>query len=800
MVSRHSIFFKLVVAFFLPPLILAAPAFFGAYAPLAGAVGAVPLAVLLLILSASGGFALACRFVFRGIQALSDFLGGAERSEGDLTQRMPVAGRDEIAVIARSHNVFTSQIHQIVFKLKNIVKRSNTIGRELADKAQDVALSLESIATDARSIAQRERDLNGRITTSREHVGEIRTAILKIVEQIESQAASVDQSSAAVEETIASIQSINRISQSKNELITTLNALANEGGDDMRETLSAMKEVASSVDLVQDLITVINDVAEKTNMLAMNAAIEAAHAGEHGRGFSVVADEIRALAEETAKNADEINANLSSMLKGIESSQELTEKTDRSIRQLIDGIKDMSDSLTEIIRGLSEMSGGTTEITNALTQLVGITEEVKDNSRVIGTKSDEIDGVMGKVIGISGESMQSMEAFTGKIEEIKASTGYISRAGAENADNISIVDQEVSRFKIIDTATLKSGDGQDLIQWNKKKKEIPPRPDKPRSLPEHEAAHWYDLEYAGWHTDKVNIPESPADGAEGKRVLLLESCDHPYHGAYKAGCAKLAASFGVRLETLNANYSPELQARQVDEAIRRKPDLIILTPTSVKESTDWFRKINERGIPVIGSNTTPNDEGFKYILGWTGPDDWGQFRLLAREFADFMDKAGAFAIVRHAKGNSNYFSRTHSILTELRKIAPDMECLAMESALKEDETRELVSTWLKKYGTTLKGLCCSDPGVSALGLCKAVREAGRDDIVVVSSGNSRVTQDLVKSGQIKAITFQSAEGDGALAMEMAIDWFNGIPIEPIRYLPMGLIKRDNVDAYYPAQW
>ena len=283
-------------------------------------------------------------------------------------------------------------------------------------------------------------------------------------------------------------------------------------------------------------------------------------------------------------------------------------------------------------------------------------------------------------------------------------------------------------------------------------------------------------------------------------MILLESCDHPYHGAYKAGCAKLAASFGVRLETLNANYSPELQARQVDEAIRRKPDLIILTPTSVKESTAWFKKINERGIPVIGSNMTPNDEGFKYILGWTGPDDWGQFRLLAREFADMMGKTGAFAIVRHAKGNSNYFSRTHSILTELKTIAPEMECLAMESALKEDETRELVSGWLKKYGTALKGLCFSDPGNGALGLCKAVSDAGRDDIIVVSSGNSLVTQDLVKSGQIRAITFQSAEGDGALAMEMAIDWFNGMAIEPIRYLPMGLIKRENVEAYYPAQW
>jgi hypothetical protein len=180
---------------------------------------------------------------------------------------------------------------------------------------------------------------------------------------------------------------------------------------------------------------------------------------------------------------------------------------------------------------------------------------------------EEIDGTMARVIGISEESTKGMEELAESVDSIRDSTDRIAAVGAENAENISIVEREVSRFRIVDASNLKAADGQDLIQWNKKPKNIPPRPNEPRALPETDRLHWYDLEYAGWKSEKVNLPESRADGSRGKRVVLLESCDHPYHVAYRAGCLKMAEQFGVRLSYLNAAYSTETQALQVDEAI-----------------------------------------------------------------------------------------------------------------------------------------------------------------------------------------------------------------------------------------
>jgi methyl-accepting chemotaxis protein len=316
-------------------------------------------------------------FVYKRIISLAAFLDTSRNEEGDLTQRMPNERTKELYAIARGHNVFVAQIHRIVFKLKNIVRKGFSISQELAQKTSEVAKSLDEIAESSRSVTSNERKLNEAIRDSRAHVSEIRDAIRKIVAQIESQAASVDQSSAAVEESIASIRNMNNISRSKAEFVETLNTLARESGGNMRGTMEAMRGIASSVDLITDLIGVIDEVAEKTNLLALNAAIEAAHAGDHGKGFAVVADEIGKLAEATSESAGEVNKNLSSMIAEIESARALTEHTDSSIEQLLGGISEVSDSFSEIIRGLDEMSSGTTEITNSLTQLVDITEEAR---------------------------------------------------------------------------------------------------------------------------------------------------------------------------------------------------------------------------------------------------------------------------------------------------------------------------------------------------------------------------------------------------------------------------------------
>lgn len=800
MSKKKNILIRSLISIVSPPLFLLLLSFTGIYNLAIELVGLTILIATLFVISSIVTFTFLYLFSLKSIISLIKTSSKEIREQGDLTYRLEVYGNDEISEIAKSQNRLISQVHQIVFKLKNIIRSSNTIGKELADTSVEMASSVEEMSATSVSMSSREQSLNELISSSKNYIGEISSAISSIVNLIESQAGSVSQSTAAVEETIASIQNLNKLAESKTSLIENLNSLAADGEEDMKESIKSMDAISSSIDMILDLNKVINNVASKTNLLAMNAAIEAAHAGESGRGFSVVADEIRKLADETTQNAKQINISLQTITGDIVTSQKLTEKTDKSIHEMVNGIRDVADSLLEIISGLSEMSIGTTEITQALSQLIEITEDVKENSTLIEQKSETVDNDMNKVLKLSEETMHSMEEFSLAIEDIKQGYEFIKNSGLKNSKNIMSIDNEISKFTIIDTSNLKSSDNQNLIQWNKVDKVIPKRPLDRNKYSETDSEYWYDYEYAGWNVEKINIPESPVDGTNGKRVILLESCDHPYHIAYKVGCQKLADAFGIELITYNADYSAANQSKQVEQAIKAKPDLIILTPTSVEESTNWFKQINSSGIPVIGSNTTPTTEGFKYILGWTGPDDWEQYRALAREFADRMGNKGGYAIFRHLEGNSNYYSRTHSIVTELKKIAPEMKCVDMRSSVTKDESKVIASEWIKKYGDNLKGFLYSDPSDGAEGLYEAMIENKREDIIIASSGNSLATQDLVKDGKVVAITYQSAEADGALAMEMAIDWFNGLDIQPIRYLPITLIREDNVKDFYPPQW
>ena len=284
---------------------------------------------------------------------------------------------------------------------------------------------------------------------------------------------------------------------------------------------------------------------------------------------------------------------------------------------------------------------------------------------------------------------------------------------------------------------------------------------------------------------------------------MLKAVDHPYWISYVRGFKKIADAYDMEIKILNSNWNMDLQAQQVQQAINERPDAIIMAPVDAKASTILFRKINRAGIPVFGSNTLPTNQGMKYIVAWTGPDDWGQFRMLSRKFADEMNKEGGYAIVRHMPGSSPYFARTWAPITELKEYAPEMELLDKDTAnLKTEPTMQLVSDWLTKYGDKLDGLILAGDGPSLIGVEEALKNAGKEpgDLTIVAAGNSKTGQDAVKEGWLTAITYQSAEADGAYALQTAADWFNGKEVQPVVYIPKHIITKKDVEDFYPAQW
>lgn len=352
----------------------------------------------------------------------------------------------------------------------------------------------------------------------------------------------------------------------------------------------------------------------------------------------------------------------------------------------------------------------------------------------------------------------------------------------------------------VDTASLKGSDGQPLL-LEIGSKTVTERPEDPDSLPETDPLRYWDIENAGWNTEKVDLPKSPADGAIGKKLVMIGQSEHPYWTAVFNGAKQMAAAYEMELTLLNPNGDLNQQNQMIDKAISEKPDMIFLATLDAQAGVQQFKKIYEAGIPAIAFNMVPTDEAMKYALCLTGPDDFGQFRKMSEFLAEDVGGKAGVAYLTHLPGGSPYFARTYGPISTFAEKYPDMKTLDIQSpGFDAPKCKQVVSDWITKFGDELTCIVISDDSAQAEGAAQALEAAGRTDVKCIAAGNSKVGMDLLKAGKLFAITYQSAEADGALPIKIAADYFNGLEVPPVAYLPQAVITQETVDTYMPAQW
>ena len=332
--------------------------------------------------------------------------------------------------------------------------------------------------------------------------------------------------------------------------------------------------------------------------------------------------------------------------------------------------------------------------------------------------------------------------------------------------------------------------------------QAPPRPDDPSALDDYDLLRWFDMEFAGLEPhEKVNIPPSPGDGSIGKHVIVIVHGDHPWTTAYENGARKAAEALGMTIDVWSPNWDVAMQNQLIEQAIIANPDAIGIIPLSAEGAVMQFRTVNEAGIPVFGTNTLPTSEAMPYMVTWTGPDDWGQMRMMARALAERMGNEGGIAYVTHNPGTSPYFARMWGPRTELRSIAPNIRTLDFQSpGFDAPATRQVVADWITRFGDEINAIFLADDDPQAIGTVDALRAAGREDIIVVAAGNSRQGMTLVQEGAIYVVNYQTAEGDGAAVVRSMADFFNGVQLPAVAYLAQDLIFQADVDNFLPPQW
>ncbi|HPG87387.1 MAG TPA: methyl-accepting chemotaxis protein, partial [Spirochaetales bacterium] len=256
------------------------------------------------------GFALflIIRVVLKPIVTYVDAFKSA--STGDLTVRATVRARDEIGRIAAYFNDFIATLEHMVGEVKSVTQTTENISLDLAASSEETAASLHEIRINTKGMKNKIVHLDGEVSSSSKSAEDVDSYLSRLSELIADQASAINQSSASIEQMSASINNIAMAAEEKLRVANELESTALEGQSEMEETEQTIKKVSDSASVIMEMIQIIQDIASKTNLLAMNAAIEAAHAGDFGKGFAVVADEIRNLAESSAESAKQITQSL----------------------------------------------------------------------------------------------------------------------------------------------------------------------------------------------------------------------------------------------------------------------------------------------------------------------------------------------------------------------------------------------------------------------------------------------------------------------------------------------------------
>jgi methyl-accepting chemotaxis protein len=382
------------------------------------------------------------------IVKVTDTLKDISEGEGDLTHAIVIHSKDEIGDLALYFNKTLEKIKNLVINVKKEAAVLSEIGNDLSSNMTETAAAVNQITANLQSIKGRVINQSASVSETHATMEQVVTNINKLNGHVEKQSGSVSQASSALEQMVANINSVTQTLVNNAGNVNTLKDASEVGRNGLQAVASDIQEISRESEGLLEINAVMENIASQTNLLSMNAAIEAAHAGEAGKGFAVVAAEIRKLAESSSAQSKTIGNVLKKIKSSIDKITKSTENVLTKFGAIDSSVNTVAEQEENIRNAMEEQGEGSKQILQSAGSLNEITQQVKDGSREMLEGAKEVIQESTNLEKATQEITGGMNEMAIGADEINIAVHNVSGLSVKNRDGIDTLIREVSRFKV----------------------------------------------------------------------------------------------------------------------------------------------------------------------------------------------------------------------------------------------------------------------------------------------------------------------------------------------------------------